>query len=298
MKIRVSIVIIMLLAAGSFAAAQNRGDTGLNNRQDVLTLEIWPKSALASDASVETEKPEPDKGDGVIRLSNITAPTISMYKPKQLKSPAPAVLICPGGAYSYLAINKEGTKIADWFNSLGVTAIILKYRVPNQRDNAFKDIQRAMRLSRYNAKEWNIDPNKTGVIGFSAGAHLCARLSGDFDNKSYESVDEKDTLSCRPDFSILLYPAYLVDLQNNLNPEIKVTSKNPHTFIEQTQDDPIGVENSLYYYAALRKAKVSTELHIFPTGGHGYGMEPGIYPASTWPQLCEKWLRQIGIIGQ
>lgn len=295
--IRVSIVIIMFLAICVCANSQSiSGNTGLDNPQDVMTRQIWPKSALAANASVETERPEPDRGDSVIRISNITDPTIMIFRPEQSQSKTPAVIICPGGGYSYLALNKEGTKIAKWFNSIGITAIVLKYRVPNLREDAFKDIQRAMRVIRSNADQWKIDPDKIGCIGFSAGAHLCARLSGDFDNKSYKSVDEKDALSARPDFSILMYPAYLVDSRNNLSREIKVSSKNPPAFIVQTQDDSVRVENSLYYYAALQKAKVSSELHLFPSGGHGYAMEAGDATVSIWPQLCEKWLRQNGFI--
>lgn len=294
---RVSFMITMFLAVCGCANSQSISDnTGLDIPDDVLTLQIWPKSALAANASVDTERPEPDRGDGVIRISNVTDPAIMIFRPEQSQSQTPAVIICPGGGYSYLTLNKEGTKIAKWFNSIGITAIILKYRAPNQRDNAFKDIQRAICVIRYNADQWKIDPDKIGCIGFSAGAHLCARLSGDFDNKSYESVDEKDALSCRPDFTILMYPAYLLDNENNLSPEIKVSSKNPSAFIVQTQDDPVHVENSIYYYAALQKAKVSSELHIFPSGGHGYAMEAGDSTVSIWPQLCEKWLRQAGFI--
>ena len=294
---RVSIVMIMFLAVFSCANSQNiSGNTGLAIPDDVLTLQLWPKSALAANASVETERPEPDRGDSVIRISHITDPTIMIFRPEQSQSKSPAVIICPGGGYDYLALNKEGTKIAKWFNSIGITGIVLKYRAPNQRNNAFKDIQRAMRVVRYNADQWKIDPDKIGCIGFSAGAHLCARLSGDFDNKIYTSVDEKDALSCRPDFTILMYLAGVVDNRNNLNQEIKIRSKNPSAFIVQTQDDPVHVENSIYYYAALQKAKVPSELHIFPSGGHGYGMEAGDSAVSIWPQLCEKWLRQNGII--
>lgn len=295
--IRISIVMITFLAVCSCTNSQSFSDnTGLNITEDVLTLEIWPKSALAANASVEAERPEPDRGDSVIRISNITDPTIMIFQSEKSQSKTPAVIICPGGGYDYLALNKEGTKIAKWFNSIGITGIVLKYRVPKQSDNAFKDIQRAMCVVRFNADQWKIDPDKIGCIGFSAGAHLCARLSGDFDNKSYDTVDEKDALSCRPDFTILMYLAGVIDNRNNLSREIKVSSKNPPAFIVQTQDDPVHVENSIYYYAALQKAKVPSEMHIFPSGGHGYGIEAGDSTVSIWPRLCEKWLRQNGII--
>lgn len=294
---KVSMVTITFLAACACASSQNNaGSMVLSNRDDVITLEIWPKNALGANAGLDTETPGPDRHDDVIRVTNITDPTIMVFRAGQSESKSPAVIVCPGGGYSYLALNREGTKIAKWFNSLGITGIVLKYRAPNERENAFKDIQRAMGVVRYSARAWDIDPNKIGVIGFSAGAHLCARLSGDFDTRSYEPVDEKDTLSCRPDFTILLYPAYLFDGRSGLRPDIKVSSKNPPAFIVQTEDDPIGVQNSLYYFMALQKAKVPSELHIFPSGGHGYGMDTGNSPVSIWPELCQKWMLQRGIL--
>ncbi|MEJ2648297.1 MAG: alpha/beta hydrolase [Sedimentisphaerales bacterium] len=269
---------------------------GVEKQDDAIILKIWSKSTLGEGAGAQTETLEPDRSDDVIRVSNITDPTIMVYKPKQVEVKTPAVVICPGGGYSYLAINKEGTEVANWFTSIGVTAIVLKYRAPNQRENAFKDIQRAIRVVRSNADEWQIETNRIGVIGFSAGAHLCERVSGEFDNRSYKPVDEKDSLSCRPDFTILLYPAYLYDGRSGLREDVKLSSKNPPTFIVQTQDDGIGVENSVYYYLALKKVGVSSELHVFPTGGHGYGIRPSKDAVSHWPELCRQWLRQIGVL--
>ncbi|MBN1974019.1 MAG: alpha/beta hydrolase [Sedimentisphaerales bacterium] len=295
---RTLIITIILLTISSITGNRRSNCfAGAGKMDNAITMRIWPEKALGENAGVETERNEPSRGDGVIRVSNITDPTIIVFKAKQAQEKTPSVIICPGGGYNYLSFNKEGTVIADWLNSLGITAVVLKYRAPNQRENAFKDIQRALRVVRHNTEEFGIDPNQIGVMGFSAGAHLSARLSGDFKNKSYEQVDEKDALSCRPDFTILLYPAYLVDRQNSLQPDIKISPENPRTFIIQTQDDSIGVENSIYYYAALKKAGVQSELHLFPTGGHGYGMNPGEnHAVSQWPKLCEQWLRQTGII--
>lgn len=296
--IRISIVTMTLLAVCiSTGCHSSASCAGTEKQDEVITLRIWSEKALNADVGVQTETNEPDRGDNVIRVANVTDPTIMVFKPKQAQGKTSAVVVCPGGGYSYLTINKEGTEIAEWLNSLGISAIVLKYRVPNQRENAFKDVQRAMRIVRYHAEEWEIETNQIGVMGFSAGAHLSARLSGDFDDTSYEHVDQKDTLSCRPDFTILLYPAYLVDSQNNLREDIKVGSENPPTFIVQTQDDGVGIKNSIYYYLALQKADIPSELHVFPTGGHGYGMRPSSYAVSKWPILCEEWLRQIGMIG-
>ncbi len=286
---RIILLVIALLLINNLTQAITQ--------ENIITMQIWPKSSLSDNAGIQTERNMPSRGDSVIRITDITEPSITIFKAKQSQEKTPAVIICPGGAYSYLAFNKEGTKIAEWFDTLGITGIVLKYHVPDQRENAFKDIQRAVRVVHYNSKEWNIDPNRIGVIGFSAGGHLCARLSGDFNNKSYEPIDDLDVLSCKPDFTILMYPAYLYDGQSGLKPEIKITSENPRTFIVQTQDDTIGVENSIYYYIALKNAGVQSELHVFPTGGHGYGMEPGENQAvSQWPKLCEQWLKQIGVI--
>ncbi|MBN2589523.1 MAG: alpha/beta hydrolase [Sedimentisphaerales bacterium] len=286
---RIVISAVILLGINNFTHA--------SAEENVVVIRIWPKSTLSENAGLETESNMPSRGDDVIRITDITDPSITVFKSKQSQEKTPAVIICPGGGYSYLAFNKEGTKIAEWFNSLGITGIVLKYRAPNQRDNAFKDIQRAIRIVRDNAEGWNIDSKQIGVIGFSAGAHLCTRASGEYATNSYEPVDDKDTLSCKPDFAILMYPAYLYDGRNGLREDVKVSSQNPRTFIVQTQDDSIGVENSIYYYNALKNVGIQTELHIFPTGGHGYGMEPGEnHTVSQWPKLCEKWLKQIGII--
>ncbi|MBN2181316.1 MAG: alpha/beta hydrolase [Sedimentisphaerales bacterium] len=295
---RILIVTMALLSVCINAGYHSStSSAGIQTRDEAIILKIWPAKALDAGSSVQTEKNEPDRGDNVTRVGNVTDPAIMIFKPKQSQDKTASVIVCPGGGYRYLTINKEGTEIAEWLNSLGVTAIVLKYRVPNQRENAFKDIQRAMRVARYHAEEWGIDANQIGVMGFSAGAHLSARLSGDFFNSSYEHVDEIDVLSCRPNFTILLYPAYLVDDRNNLRDDIKVGSENPPAFIVQTQDDSVGVKNSIYYYAALQKAKIPSELHIFPTGGHGYGMRPSSHAVSKWPLLCEEWLRQIDMVG-
>ena len=290
-------VILFLLISGIFNLLEFDNIAKANLEENAIVMQIWPESALGDNAGVETEKNMPSRGDGVIRISDITAPSITIYKPSQIKDKTPAVVICPGGGYNYVTFNKEGSRIAEWLNLLGITGIVLKYHTPNQRDNAFKDIQRAIRVVRHNAEEWNIDSKQIGAIGFSAGGHLCARVSGDFENKFYEPVDELDSISCKPDFTILIYPAYLYNGKGGLNEEIKVTSQNPRTFLIQTQDDVIGVENSIYYYLALKKASVQSEMHIFPTGGHGYSMESDPkHTVSQWPKFCEQWLHQIGIL--
>jgi acetyl esterase/lipase len=209
------------------------------------TLNLWPAAANGSTGTVQ-----PDKGDNIRRITDVVTPTISVFPaPKAADGkPVPAVLVCPGGGYGLLAIDLEGTEIVQWLNSIGVTAVLLKYRVPGNRDGAFQDAQRAMSLIRQNAKQWNIAPDRVGVIGFSAGAHLAARLSTGFQKRSYPPADAADKLSSRPDFAILVYPAYLVKPDNaSLADEITVTPKTPQAFLVQTQDDQCRVECSLLY---------------------------------------------------
>ncbi len=153
-----------------------------------------------------------------------------------------------------------------------------------------------MGLVRHRASEWNIDPKKIGVLGFSAGGHLAATLSNNFKTLTYEPIDEADKVSCRPDFILLIYPAYLVDKTNTMSPEIKVTSETPTTFIAMTEDDGVRAEGALFYYLALKNAKVKAEMHLYPTGGHGYGLRPSEHLVATWPQRAEQWMKSLGVL--
>lgn len=261
-----------------------------------ITVRVWP-TLVAGQAGEPTETVKPDEGDNIIRLTDITIPTMTVYKAKGAKGAAPAVLVCPGGGYNILAIDLEGTEIADWLNSIGVTAVVLKYRVPNNKEGAFADVQRAMSIVRFFAKEWNIDPKRLGVIGFSAGGNLCGRVSTDFEKKSYAPIDRIDELSCRPDFAMLVYP-YLFGDDNKLAENIVITKKTPRTILIHAQDDWVKAQNSIFYYLALKEAGVSSELHVFPSGGHGYGLRPSKHAISGWPKLCETWLKKMGIIGK
>jgi acetyl esterase/lipase len=268
-----------------------------------VELNLWPKNRLIDTVNgrklVEHDitKPGEDKveGVGVIRLTDITNPTIEIFTPKNANGTA--IIVCPGGGYGILAMDLEGTEICTWLNSIGVTAILLKYRVPAlpgkpRYQLPLQDAQRALGLIRFNAAKWGIKPNHIGIMGFSAGAHLSALVSNMYNKRTYEQVDAADEVSCRPDFTILTYPAYLIDTkqEGNIAAEIGVTEKTPPTFIMQTEDDPINVENALYYYLALKKAKVPAEMHLYPSGGHGYGIRNKTGGTSMYPQLIEKWL--------
>jgi acetyl esterase/lipase len=213
------------------------------------------------------------------------------------------VVVCPGGGYSILAMDLEGTEICEWFNSIGVTGVLLRYRVPTRPGDdkhilPLQDAQRALGLVRSHAKEWSLDPKRIGVLGFSAGAHLAAHLSTSFDKRDYEPMDDADQVSCRPDFSMPIYPAYLVlkEPDNKLAPDLNVTTNTPPTFLIQAEDDGVRVENSLFYYLALKNAKVPVEMHLYPDGGHGYGLRPSAKVISGWPKRAEEWLRGMGLL--
>lgn len=269
------------------------------------TVVLWPKGAPGEKGDIGEEKDQPNKpGDTIRRLSNVSNPTIAVYKPAADKANGAAVLICPGGGYHILAMNHEGTEVAEWLNGLGVTAVLLKYRVPARKGREryaapLEDAQRAMGIVRSKAKDWGIDPQRIGVLGFSAGGHLSAVLSNNFTKRTYEAVDAADAVSCRPDFTILIYPAYLTDPKKpgiDLCPEVKVTSETPPACLIHAEDDPVTCESSLFYYLAIKNAKVSGELHIFPTGGHGYGIRPSAHAVSHWPERTEQWMRATGLL--
>ena len=245
-------------------------------------------------------------------ISDVSQPTITVYSPAKNNTGA-AVLVFPGGGYRILAIDLEGTEICNWLTSIGVTAVLVKYRVPNDsptwnqpcgcdRDTKssrpLEDAQRAISVVRAHAKEWHIDPRKIGVIGFSAGGHLVAAVSTHFDRRSYAAVDDADKESCRPDFAMSIYPGHLWITQAfELNPEIKVTRQTPPTFLVHAENDPIDhVNHSLVYYRALKEAGVPVEMHLFAEGKHAFGLRTTTFPVTRWPQLAEKWLQTIGMV--
>ncbi|HKJ66708.1 MAG TPA: alpha/beta hydrolase [bacterium] len=290
-------LVILVIVAGwcsipAVAEAQPSGSAS-GERTEVA---LWPGEPPFAGEDTTAERVLPSRGDDVIRVTNVSQPTLTVF-PAERSGPAPAVVVCPGGGYRILAMNLEGTEIAEWLNSLGVTALLLKYRVPENRDGAFADAQRAMGIARARAEEWNINPRKIGIMGFSAGGHLSARTSTHFHSRSYQPVDDADSTSVRPDFALLIYPAYLVDENNKIRQDVLVDNHSPPTILVQAQDDGVGVENSVYFYAALTRRGIPAELHVFAHGGHGYGLRVSEgQPLSAWPALCENWLRSLGVI--
>ena len=277
--------------------------------EPVKELELWPMGAPGEKGNIGEERDTTKAtdqliaGKPVIRLGNVSKPTIRIYRPPADKNSGAAVLVFPGGGYHILAMDLEGTEVCDWLNSIGVTGVLLKYRVPKREGlekhaAPLQDAQRALGLVRRHAKEWGIDPQRIGVLGFSAGGHLAAALSTSFAERTYPVADDADRARCRPDFQILIYPGGLTtkkDDGDKVAPEVAVTTNTPPTFIAMAADDPVRVENALIYALALRSAKVPVELHVYPAGGHGYGLRRSKEPVTTWPDRVADWMRSRGL---
>ena len=257
------------------------------------TIYLWPHKVPGESEEKHAPVQTDNRGGNVIRLTDVTNPALVVFKPSASKNNHSAVIVCPGGGYKILAIDKEGYEIAEWLNTLGFSAFVLQYRVPHKQAGALNDIQRAIRIVRSRADEWNINADKIGVMGFSAGGSLCARASTRYNIDSYSKIDDIDNLSCRPDFALLIYPAYLDQGKNRtLTPELKVDKQTPPMFIFAAADD-YHSNSALVMAGALRDSKVPVELHLLAKGGHGYGMRAGNIAAETWPHLAEKWSKMI-----
>ena len=272
-------------------------------------IELWPGVAPGEKGDLgeelDTTKPTDGliAGKRVVRLGNVTKPSISLYRPAAALDTGTAVVVMPGGGYHILAMDLEGTEVCEWLNSIGVTAVLLKYRVPKREGlekhtAPLQDAQRAMGLVRSHAREWGFATNRIGAIGFSAGGHLVAALCSSVAQRTYPTVDGLDSLSCRPDFSIIIHPGYLVlkEQGDKINLDVQVTTNHPPTFLAMTQDDPVRVENAVLYYLALKQAGVPSELHAYPTGGHGYGLRRTEHYVTTWPDRAADWMRSLGYL--
>lgn len=272
-----------------------------------LVVDVWPGKAPGETASIGPERfleQKPNEKQ-VQRLTDISHPTLTIYRPAKEKDTGASVIIAPGGGYFILAWDLEGEEVARWLNSIGVTGILLKYRVPRRADQpkdkppvtALQDAQRAVSLVRSKAVEWGLDPKRIGMLGFSAGGHLTAATATNADRRAYEPVDAADKESCRPDFGVLVYPAYLTNAAGTeLAPDIRISKDTPPCFFAHATDDPISSQNSVVAYLALRQAGVKSELHIYARGGHGFGLRPSEDACSTWPQRCAEWMRASGLL--
>jgi len=289
-------------------------------RSQTQTLKLWPEGIPGSKTDPSYVENITTADGRITRCEKVVTPDLTVFLPAAEKANGAAVLICPGGGYGVLAFDHEGNAIAKWLNDNGIAGIILKYRLPSDQIMTDKsigplqDAQEAMRVIRRNAAVWKINPGKIGVIGFSAGGHLASTLSTHYAGKVYEV---KDNTSARPDFSLLIYPVVSFDTaithvgsRNNLigtNPdeakvshfsnELQITADTPPAFLVHSADDPaVPVMNSIAYFKGLQKNRIPVEMHIFQKGGHGYGLSPNGGTESSWPDLCIKWLKAMGLI--
>jgi len=280
-------------------------------------INVWEGKIPGSVEDNNYKEEDLSNAEGIYQISRVKIPTLTIFLPSKEKSNGTAIVICPGGGYMHLAFAKEGIKVAEWLNSLGIAAFVLKYRLPSDaimKDKSIgplQDVQEAMRIVRRNAKQWNIDPNKIGIMGFSAGGHLAASLCTHYNQKVYNS----DSTSDKPDFSLLIYPVISMKpgithkgsmeslLGNNpteeqinwFSSEMQVNKNTPPAFLALAGDDNVvPIQNSIDYFLALKKYKISAELHIFQHGGHGFGLAVNKETESNWPLLCAAWLKANG----
>jgi acetyl esterase/lipase len=278
-------------------------------------VELWPGKVPDETGDMGAEKirmsPRLDRKQVEVTeptkmVTNVSKPTLTIYRPAKDKDTGTAVLICPGGGYWNLYWELEGEEVAAWLNSHGVTGIILKYRVPRRPDEPereparrpLQDAQRAVRLVRSKAKEWGIDPKRIGIIGFSAGGHLAIATATSFDKRTYEAIDDIDKISCRPDFAIPVYPGYLKAKDKaELAPGLRIPADTPPIFLVHGGADIVAPpEHSVFMYLALRQAGIPAEMHIYAGAAHDFGVRKVDHPCSTWTERCIDWLRYQGFL--
>lgn len=317
MKVKLgAIALCALLPFGALAAQKTKWQPTPGHTQIAIWPGTPPNARPGPDTEIVTTHDGTVGGKPWNYIQYVSRPTITVYSPKGANTGA-AMLVFPGGGYQILAIDLEGTEICDWLTSRGITCVLLKYRVPKTGPSwqpdcrcqinpkpapAVQDAQRAIGLVRLHAAEWHIDPRKIGVIGFSAGGHLVAAVSNDYQQRSYRPIDAADRQSSRPDFAVAIYPGHLwAPARGNMafNPDIHVTRNTSPTFLLQAETDSIdNVNQALVYYTALKDAQVPVEMHLYTNGGHAFGLRRTKDPITEWPQLVEKWLRTIGILTQ
>jgi acetyl esterase/lipase len=282
-----------------------------------LVVELWPGGAPDEPRTIGPERvrmsPRLDRTQVEVTeptrmMTNVTKPTITVYRPAKEADTGTAILICPGGGYWNLYWELEGEEVAAWLNTLGVTGVILKYRVPRRPDEPqgeparrpLQDAQRAIRLVRSKAAEWGIASDRIGVVGFSAGGHLAVAAATGFEKRTYEPVDETDKVNCRPDFAVAVYSGYLkAKDKDELAPGLSVPKGTPPVFLAHGGADVVSdPEHSVVLYRALKRAGVPAELHIYAGAAHDFGVRPSDHPCSTWTRSCANWLRHQGFLRQ
>ena len=331
------LAIWIVFGFGSVSAQQ----TGWQPSPGHSQIPIWPGSVPDAQPTTGSEQSATETkglvaGRPWVYVDNVSVPTMTVYSPTE-NNTGVAVVVFPGGGYQVLAIDLEGTEVCDWLTSKGITCVLLKYRVPGEGGYpkssrypksgpypespiALEDAQRTMGLVRLHATEWHVDPHKIGVLGFSAGGHLVAAISTQYQKRLYAPVDAADQESCHPDFAVALYPGHLslsaaewdatqgsrkfsvphatnANKELTLNPAIPVTRQTPPTFLLQSENDHVdNVDDALSYYIALKNAGVPAEMHLYAEGGHAFGLRPTSHPITRWPALVETWLQTLGMI--
>lgn len=278
-----------------------------------LVVDLWPGKP-AGDAGVAGEERflELKVGGKVYEvggrptkwLTNVTKPALLVYRPPPDKNSGVSMIICPGGGYHNLGWDVEGEEVASWLTSAGITGIVLKYRCPRRPGDEkgvpplgpLKDAQRALSLVRSRAAEWGLNPKRIGMVGFSAGGHLVGAAATNFEQRAYEPLDEVDKVSCRPDFAVPLYSGYF-KVGDGLSPTIRTPAGIPPLFIVHAADDTISdAEHSVAFYLAMKRAGAPAELHVYATGGHGFGVRKVGHPCEGWTERCLEWLRKLGLL--
>jgi acetyl esterase/lipase len=271
---------------------------------DRPVIDVWPGKAPGETKEISPEESlpsRPNQRQGVTRITNISKPTLTLFQPPEGKRNGATVIVCPGGGYSYVTFDLEGTEIAEWLNSIGVTAAVLKYRCPRREgDTANKlplmDAQRSVSLLRSKASELGLDPKRIGILGFSAGGNLAAATCLKYNQPQYDKIDATDDVSSRPDFGVLIYPAYLADENGQVKPEYQPTKETPPMFFAFAMDDRVTVDGSFALAKALKTTGIPAELHMYDAGGHGFGLRKSEHPCHTWPARCEEWLAHRGLL--
>lgn len=295
-----------------FLAALLVGPSGAS-ADGPLVVDLWP-GKVPGDAGINGQETSRIHNSPIVGptklITNVTKPTLTIYRPAKEKNTGTAMVICPGGGYWDLYWDLEGEEVATWLNAQGMTAIILKYRCPRRPGEVEAepplgpqiDAQRAMRIVRSRAVEWGIDPRRIGMVGFSAGGHLALATATGSATKLYEPIDEADKASCRPDFAILCYPGYLkIQDKDEVWPALKIPADTPPVFLAHASDD--GPErggsdpaNSVVMYLALKRAGIPAELHVYATGDHDFGVRQNEKLPSSWTRLCLRWLRSFDLL--
>jgi acetyl esterase/lipase len=267
-------------------------------------IDVWPGRAPGEMKDIGPEEFRPQRGTeraNVERLTNVSQPTLTLFQPPAEQQNGTCVIVCPGGGYSILAWDLEGTEVAEWLNSIGVTAAVLKYRVPKREhlpnnEAPRMDAQRAVSLVRSQASELGIDPKRIGMLGFSAGGHLTAATCTGYEKRQYDKIDAVDEVSCRPDFGVLIYAGAMLDEADKLREDLRPTKETPPMFFAHAIDDRVKPENSIAMVLALKEAGVPAELHLYDSGGHGFGLRKSEFNCHTWPDRCREWMARRGML--